>query len=68
MTTATSRPPPRPRGGFNFWQWLGVALLVVAAAWWAYKRFAAAPPTQGPAPATRPEIDPTRADAGPAGA
>ena len=62
-----TRPNPRPRGGLNFWQWLGVALLVIAAAWWAYERFAAAPP-QPPVPTTRPEIDPTRADAGPAGA
>lgn len=32
----------------NFWQWLGVILLIIGVAWWLYERRQPAAPTTAP--------------------
>jgi hypothetical protein len=39
----------------NFWQWLGIILVIVGGAFWIYEKNTATDPVKSPPPTTQPQ-------------
>ena len=47
VTAANPRPqPPGQRGGLNFWQWLGIAIIVIGGLFYLWRNMQSGEPTQ----------------------